>query len=1637
MYFFLRTASNTIERLFGDCPLGHGLRSASRPFLLLATVLSLGLLFPQQAEASHIAASEMVYHCIDSNRYVVRVTVYVDCAAGLVLQPTQQIYWGSDSCGIATQVDSLPLLSVVEVTTVCPTATQATTCQSPFGIFLGIEEYVYEDTLTLPQACPDWTFGWALAARNPNTTNLDVNLSTNIYIETTLDNTDIVCNSSPVFEDIPLIYTCEDQPFCINLGGYDPDNDSLAYELVDPRDFDFASATSFPIPYFSPFSPSYPVSTSPAFTFSFEEETGQMCFTPDQPQRSIVAVLVKEYRDGELIGTVIRDMTLVVLDCNNENPIIDPPSNVLPSNSLNGSTFSVCIGQTLNFEITGNDPDGGPITVESNLPQATPVPPAVYSQSVNGSNFTIQFNWTPSPGDEGIYFFNVRANDDDCPYIGEASVGYRIIVSSGQILPDQNILVCPTDTAPIQVQATGYDPAIVYDSIRWLPDTGLSNAAIHNPIIDPTSQAEYLVVLYPSGPGNCPVIERVVIQPDDLIELADDTLSICRGDTVLLDPSLLSSGNASWDWTPDSTLSSGLTQMPSAFPDTTTVYTVIATTTLCQYQADIRVEVLNPPTLDPQGDALLCNGDTLTLDATGSNLDGLTPTWSPSTYISDPNSFVTEVFPFDTTVYTITVGNQCDTVSESIEVQVVPLLSLNSSSEDILCNGESNGQIEVIPIGGSQSGLTYSWAPNVSTTNIADSLPAGSYSVVVQDAAGCVDTLTASVDEPPSLVAQVDSIQMINCFGQSNGQVIVSATGGTGDYSYSLDGSTYFLNSTFFNLPAGTYTVFVQDENGCIDDTQQAVVTEPTAPIGLQLISVVNANCNTPLGEILVQASGGTPGYTFTIDGNPAGSPLFQGLLPGNYFIEVVDTNGCNTALNVPVVEFSDPRLDLLSQDNPACYGDSTGSVLVAVNDGLPPYDIDGGGGLLPDTTLAAPDTFAFSGLPAGSYTVTLTDANNCQFTLTFVLGNPDSLFANVSLIQIPLCSYTADGVALMQGQGGTEPLLYALNGGPLGTVNVFTDLAANTPYTLTLVDSLGCQVDQTVSIQGPPPLQMFPTVDTVSCPGGADGSVTIQAQGGNPDYEYSIDDQPFGNPLPFGDDSVFINLLAGSYEILVQDDNGCRDSIDVRIPEPDPLSVSPLTISDVDCFGAATGSIDLIGAGGTPPYRYAVNFGPFDFVNTIPGLRQGDYTVIMRDANGCTIDTTVSIDQPARLTGSITSQPVICYGDSNGVAQVFMQGGTPPYRYLWSNGAMTQQVFNLPPGNPQVLITDENDCQYAISTEILEPPQMQFDTTGSTDASCFGLIDGTLIASASGGTDTLSYEWSNGSTDTFQVVGAGVYDIVVTDGNGCTIEDTLEVGEPPEIVIDILARQAASCGAPTGEVLVEATGGFGGYTYQWETDPPQLGPQVTGLFGGPDFVYTVRVRDEEGCENTLDVGVGLIEEPTADFEHSFAPLDTILLPEEGVQFINRSRGGVAYLWSFGDGGLSNEVHPDHIYRSPGTYTIKLISIDDGFACPDTTEQTLVLLPPGAIYVPNVFTPNGDGNNEGWSPVGIGVAWVESRLYTRWGDLITTLNSMDEKWYGELPNNQVAPEGVYVYVVRAVLNNGREFMDVGTVTLVR
>ncbi|MBL0104161.1 MAG: PKD domain-containing protein [Bacteroidetes bacterium] len=340
-----------------------------------------------------------------------------------------------------------------EISPVCPS--EVTTCNG--GTFTGIQEYVYRGVITLPGPCADWQFSYNLCCRNNAITNLVGPGQTQMYIFSTLNNMAAPCNNSPIFSNKPVPFVCLGQQFCFNHGAYDQDGDVLVYSLMTPYD-----SPGTPVTYSTGFSPSNPLSSSPAL--SFNSSTGDICMTPTNLEVTVMAVLVQEYRNGVLIGSVERDIQITVINC----------TNVIPTltgiNGTNSFSMTMCAGVQSCFTINSGDLD---------VIQNTTVE---WDNSISGATFTTY------PGHVNQHHFaghlttaQISSNriasrycrDDNCPYAGTQTYAYCITVTgvNADAGPD-NSVAC-NSTASLTASATGGSGAYTYS---W--NTGITGPTL-------------------------------------------------------------------------------------------------------------------------------------------------------------------------------------------------------------------------------------------------------------------------------------------------------------------------------------------------------------------------------------------------------------------------------------------------------------------------------------------------------------------------------------------------------------------------------------------------------------------------------------------------------------------------------------------------------------------------------------------------------------------------------------------------------------------------------------------------------------------------------------------------------------------------------------------------------------------------------------------------------------------------------------------------------------------------------------------------------------------------------------------------------------------------------------------------------
>ena len=460
-------------------------------------------------------------------------------------------------------------------------------------------------------------------------------------------------------------------------------------------------------------------------------------------------------------------------------------------------------------------------------------------------------------------------------------------------------------------------------------------------------------------------------------------------------------------------------------------------------------------------------------------------------------------------------------------------------------------------------------------------------------------------------------------------------------------------------------------------------------------------------------------------------------------------------------------------------------------------------------------------------------------------------------------------------------------------------------------------------------------SVTNIACNGASTGSISLIMTGGNTPYSYAWSNG--------GSTASITGLAAGAYSVTVTDAAGCGTlNYSFTISEPTALVASIGSTANVSCNGDNTGSASASATGGIGPHTYAWSNGATTASNT--GLMAGTYTVTVTDASGCTDTEIVTITEPTALVASVgSSTNVLCNSGSNGSATATASGGTAAYTFLWSNGSSTATVTGLSAGTYTVTVTDANGCTDTDIVTISEPAALVANVTSSNNASCNGSNDGAATASAAGGTAPYSFSWSNGAS-TAGATGliAGSYTVTVTDANGCTDTDVVNITEPAILVASISGNVNVSCnGGANGSLTASATGGTTAYTYLWSDG--STAATASGLSAG---TYTVTITDANGCSDTESA---IVTEPTLLLLSTSAVNVTCNGGLDGAIDLTVSGGTTSYTFSWSSGAVTEDINS----IAAGTYTV---TVTDANGCSDNTSETLsepAVLTGGSIIIGN------------------------------------------------------------------------------------
>lgn len=1023
----------------------------------------------------------------------------------------------------------------------------------------------------------------------------------------------------------------------------------------------------------------------------------------------------------------------------------------------------------------------------------------------------------------------------------------------------------------------------------------------------------------------------------------------------------------------------------------------------------------------------ICPGNCVPLSGTALEDGDATWFWDPEEGLDDPNTLNPLACPLVTTTYVLT-SQISECIAQDSAVITVSELMVEFATTPVTCEDGFFGEIDLTVLNGTPSYM-FSWTgPNGFTAATEDivGLEAGEYCVTVTDFAGCVTTECITLIEQDIL--ELTGFELsdylcanVSCNGVCDGSIDISVAGGTGDYTFTWTGPGAFFSSQedITDLCAGTYTVTVTDENDCMV-TDDFTITEPDA-LDVQLDGIVDVLCNgEQTGSACVTSTGGCPPYFYNWSHDPTlTAPCAIDLASGNYTVSVSDVNGCTSDDSVDVVVGAPDAPITITVDNvssyPGGYGvscpdASDGSIDVTVTGGTPGYitswlHVESG------NTYFTED---LSAIPCGTYILTVTDDNDCVETETVDISCVPPITIDFTTVPNPCGDPTAgmgEITITATGGGNGGPYVHTWISGPSCPCAGLSLTGLDSgDYILEVTDAQGCVQSFTINVGENQDFTITPTVVNANCFNICDGSIDLLIV-----PELGTETYAWTGPDGFTADTQDISgLCPGTYVVDVTQGT-CSQQFMYDITAPPDIVLDIIDATPPSCFGQNDGSIEIAVSGGTGaldvdwlPNPACFFPGSSDLV--LSNLIDCDYIVVITDDDGCQLTDTISLVAPQVMNLFVETTQfdggfnVSCAGAQDGQISVSVNGGTTgcglhdPYEYLfdWSNcddvalygnDPNSPIITDLPGGVFCVNVTDCNGCLATTTINFLEPDSIDTSPEVSDyngfNISCNGEMDGWISPNVSGGSGTFTeYEWISGDigandplADTLFNLGPGEYCLYILDTNGCTDTSCFNLIEPDTISISVDNVIQVSCyGYSDGQISVSATGGSGGYTYDWVDQDLNIyvGNILTNL---PVGTYTLTVTDSNGCTNTIEVV--LDELPV--FEVSlFAPVQgdstEFILQCNGdstASIIATIEGGLpdfSYLWEDCD---DNFISNDNTISSltAGCYCLTVTDAEgcEAESCIDITEPEfpLEVIPDVSLY-PGDYNISCAGAGDGW-----------------------------------------------------------------------
>ncbi len=742
------------------------------------------------------------------------------------------------------------------------------------------------------------------------------------------------------------------------------------------------------------------------------------------------------------------------------------------------------------------------------------------------------------------------------------------------------------------------------------------------------------------------------------------------------------------------------------------------------------------------------------------------------------------------------------------------LVATAAQTKAVLCHNGTDGEITAAATG-LNGNYQYSLNGGLAQSSpMFGGLAPGTYTVVVSGQFGYTAVAGTVTLANPTLVEASTSIL--------DNDLTASATGGTGNYAYSLNGGAFQPSGLFENLANGPYTLTARDANGCTATASAKIAVNTlvvSAILGKNVACFGGAD-----GSVSVSVSGGQMPYLYSLNGGSSQlSPLFGGLTTGTYTVVVTDNEGftrTTAALDVTQPATLAATASVSNDDLSAASTGGTSPVQ---------YSIDGA---------AFQSNTLFEDLANGIYTLTARDANGCTTTAQVIVAN-NSVLASASVLKNATCFGASDGSLSVMAAGGEMPYQYRLNGsGTFQSSSIFTGLPAGT-YTAEVKDNQGFTTTS-AAIQVLQPTAISASTNV------ALNIITVSASGGTGALAYSLDG------LMFQANPQFVVLASGTYTVTVRDASGCTGTASALVEIP-ALTATATTLQPILCFGGTT-DVTVTAAGGIPPYEYRVAGGAYQQSNTFLGLIAGTWLMFVRDAAGTISNASVFIIEPESFTATATV--------TGKAVTLDVVGNNPPYTYEL-NGTLNAPLQNLKNGEYVLVVSDASGCTQELFFEI-----NYITLSASAQTSDPDICDETLniTVTATGGVPPYEYALNTlffGSNPLFTNVLEGINTVRVRDAQGEIVAAAVNFDLP-----ETVKATAAIVG---DSIVASAADGVGPYTYALNNGTPVSNPVFANL---PTGTYAVTVFDSRGCSASV-VGIGITSgtiEPSLAWGLSVSP---------------------------------------------------------------------------------------------------------------------------------------------------------------------